>query len=123
MSHSNITPIGHRIASYEVLGEERNQNDVLHGVDLACYVPPLGHYSLSVVTKLHFADQNLEQALQRIRELEPEDFSEATEVHHPFVVNDVEITPDVLRNKFLGRVVAEDLAACMTHVDDSVLEN
>ncbi len=123
MSNAEITLIGHQIAAIEVIGEERNQNGALQGVDLDCYVPPLGHFFLNVVTKTHFADENLEQALQRIKELDPDDFTEPAEVHLPFVLNDAEIMPDVLRNKFLGRVVAEDLAACMTHVSSPISEN
>lgn len=109
-------PVGHRITGFSVLGEERDAKDKWVGADLEIRVEGLGSYLLRIVTKDQHKTETLQEAFGDLERPESLLDHDATEVRESFVVNDWQITPDVLITKFGNRIVADDLAESMFYL-------
>ena len=116
MSHPlETSSVGNTIESFVILGQERNGKQQWVGADLELRIPPVGRFFLNVVTKGHFANEVLENALSDLGR--PESLlggAEASDTREPFVLNDNVITDEVLQSKFQGRRVEIDLAASLS---------
>lgn len=105
--------LGRKISGYQVHGEERDVSGRWIGADLLLEVPPFGRFLVNIVTKSHFANEEITRVLGDVDE--PEQLLKAEEGEPlvekpPFVLNDTVITDEILARKFGGRVVEADLA-------------
>ncbi len=107
-----IDPLHQRITGFEVRGHERDTNEHWVGADLQLIINR-GRFFVNIVTKAHFANEHLRDTLAMPND--PSELTESTaiETKPPFVINDVEITDEVMERKFKNRIVEEDLAASL----------
>jgi len=117
MSEQN--PVGHVINEVVVRAEQHNPAGKWVGADLALvtYEPP-ARYIVHVVTKSHFADEQIKSALNvddTISDVLSGLSSEVVE-GEPYVLNDEVLTDEVITAKFVGRTIMPDLAACLSPV-------
>lgn len=107
------SPVGRRVIAYHVLGEERDGEGQWVGADMLVDVYPAGRFFLNIVTKQHFANERIDRVFSDAEHPEDLLIEDESESKTPFVLNDVEITDNILEQKFTDRVVAEDLAVSM----------
>lgn len=106
--------IGRRVAEFEVLGKEHDGVKRWVGADMELIIPPLGRFFMNIVTKAQYASEQLAETFADVDS--PEQIFAAdddVERRDPFVLNDEEITDEVLHRKFDNRVVEQDLADCL----------
>ena len=127
MSEANyLTPLGCTIKDYQVLAKEAPFGKWL-GADLLLRVPPVGRFFVNVVTAGHFENDIVQGTMDEVRAGEKDLYLEDVEAilnltserktSRPFILNDEEITDEVLDTKFVDRVVARDLGAAMVYFD------
>ncbi len=107
--------LGHSIESFEIMGQERDGDARWVGAEMVVRVSTLGGYFLDVITKEHFASEKLKKALDVAADLEEmlTADDDAPQLPPPYVLNDEELTDEILHRKFLGRVIEADLAASL----------
>lgn len=122
MTESIPSPVGHTISTYELLGIERNQQQKWVAADMELVIYPLGRYFVHVVTKQQYQAESMLNALSNADT--PDDVIAYSPYDRlePFVLNDGEISRDILDRKFTNRVVEEDLAVSLQY-SGSVEEN
>ncbi|MDB5171213.1 MAG: hypothetical protein JWO35_907 [Candidatus Saccharibacteria bacterium] len=84
-------------------------------------LPPshiVGRFTLQLATKEHYAIEAVKDTLDGIDEPDLFVDVDAMERRLPYVLNDAEITEQVVREKFLGRMIREDLAASLWPLED-----
>ena len=119
MNKERIDPVGGVVKSFEVRGQEVDGHNRWVGADLMVCVQPLGRYLLRIVTKDQFGMEQIQDAqlpeadniVEMLEAYNEED--DKPESRPPFVLNDSEITEDVLVKKFTDRQVEPDLAASL----------
>ena len=117
MSFVNPDPIGHVISGFEVGDVEVNNELRWKGAEMTLMVEKIGRFSLYVVTKDHFVEEKLRKTFDDIERPEMV-FRGLTyeEEKPPFVLNDEEISDDVLHRKFDKRIVEKDLARSLYYL-------
>ncbi len=113
--------IGRKISEVTIIGEEHDGSDKWVAAQIYVGVPLTGHlgkYSIELVTKQHFLNLQLQQALNNLDQPErlldeSSEAAEAVESRPPYVLNDEELSEEVITAKFVGRVIGQDLAASM----------
>ncbi len=114
-NNSEHNPVGFTVEAYDILGKESADNKWV-GADLELVIRPVGRFMLNVVTKEHFANQHLQEALDEIEQLAKMLDDDTTRNRRtPFVLNDDEINYEILERKFRDRKVEEDLAASLLY--------
>lgn len=108
--------LGRTVSSYQIHGEERNVNGNWIGADLLLEVPPVGRFLVNVVTKNNFLNEGINRVLGDVGQ--PEQLLKTEEQDSgierpPFVLNDLEITDELLVRKFGNRIIEADLAASL----------
>lgn len=116
MTKEFSSPIGHIVEDFTVLGDEFDGDRKRVGVDMELRIRGAGSFFINVVTKDHFADEKLADAFRTVDQpnLLMSD-GDSSETKPPYVLNDHEITEEVLERKFQGRVVEADLASSLWH--------
>lgn len=115
---NELTPIGKQIEEFRILGRELDSSERCVAVDMVTRMNDLSSWVVSIVTKRQYIDQ--EFAEFHLATDDPEAYFsalkdvESMESHPPFVVNDTEITDEVLNRKFKHRLVEADLAEAMS---------
>lgn len=107
-------PIGLTIAGYQIRAVSRDAENRWIGAGLALQIPPEGTFFLEIVTKWAYARDEVEEVLENIEN--PAELLRDPPtggVKEPFVLNDAEITEEILDRKFRGRFVEADLAASL----------
>jgi len=105
-------PIGLRTEGFVVLGQEWDGERRWVGANLSLAVPPVGIFMVRVVTKLQFGSEEIDRLRYDLDN--PEELLEPrAETRPPFVLNDNEITEEVLGLKFGHREITKDLADCL----------
>lgn len=124
MAHDTTSPIGHEIAAFTVVGIERDGSNRWIGADVLLDVMEVGPFVVHVLTKQAYVDEQVLRSMSEVEQLEAEDFEdrERSSTQDPFLLNDAEITEEVLQEKFQGRVIRRDLAVSLwrvvNHEDD-----
>lgn len=103
--------VGGVVVDYAVLGKEVDSTGRWIGADIELVVHPVGRFLLNIVTKARFLDEALETHFEDVSD--PHRAYEHVEEKPPFVLNDKEITDEVLERKFRDRVVEKDLATSL----------
>jgi hypothetical protein len=123
---SNIVerdPLGHIIDGYQVLGRELDGERRWVGADLLLDVHTIGRFLLNVATKDHYVNECLRRSVDELEELEKllaEPSVAIPEEKSPFVLNDKEITEEVLSRTFNQRVVQTDLLDSLFYAGPAV---
>lgn len=116
-------PTGHAIVGFRVEGQEQDAHGNWVGADLTLRVKDAGNYLVHIVTKKEYAQQTLEQTYGDLDQPERLLDNENTEFRPPFVVNDAQLTTDIILTKFGHRVVAKDLAESMFYLPPEEAES
>jgi hypothetical protein len=112
---SDHNPTGYRIDSFkrrfeecEIVGDASS----VVAAELFMTIPPLGIFSVKVVTRSHYGDERVEAIFSDLQDptqlLNPD-----TTIKEPFVINDRRITEEGLSHYFKGRRVEPALADSM----------
>jgi hypothetical protein len=115
IGHSHI---GEKIETVDLVSEERDGSNRLIAAGLFLSArrgedsSDFCRFSLEVMTKNFYADNAIKRTFDAIDAPEQglADTATTTEERPPFVVNDQEINEDIIKRKFLGRVIEPDLA-------------
>ncbi len=120
-SFEERNPLGHIVTGYEIVNRGTDGEGRWVDADLHLSVNGLGQFFVNVLTKQHYLNERLEKTLEETDRPEGllRDPSEL-ERKPPFVLNDEEITDEVLERKFRGRRVEEDLAASLWFTTDQL---
>ena len=113
MTSPENDPTGRPIDSYTVKGKEFDQ-DRWVGADVLIVVQKVGPFLLNIVTKDAYRNQAVERAVLEPQELSAEMFAVKPEFRDPYVVNDPELSDEVLK-RLLSRPVSGSLAAALWH--------
>jgi|GEM_PF-2302979 len=109
--------VGKEINDMLVLGREIDTADHWVGADIEVRIAEVGDFFLTIVTKQWFLDEELANTLERLHNPDAFFASDETigtqEEKPPYVLNDTELSEDILREKFIGRVVMHDLATSL----------
>lgn len=114
MGETNTNPVGRKVDRFQVIGEEFDGERRRVGADMLLDVKPIGRFFLRIATKEHYVNDMLETKLSN-EDLEKllTDNQSLGEERLPYVLNDQEITNEILQRKFQDRIVEEDLAATL----------
>ena len=123
MTSDNLIPkqeraLGHSIDYYEVIGEERDLSKRLVGVDMHLAVNEIGRFFLHVITKENFMIKNIQETFDERDHPEDLLLEQTGDSKLPFVVNDLELSDEILEKKFQGRIIEHDLAAALWPIED-----
>ncbi len=124
MSNSGINerdPMGHVITGFAVLGEERDCDGRWVGADVAVGIARIGQFFLNMSTLGHHDNELLEEFLQSREDPEGALAAAYIETKPSFVVNDPELTQDVLDRELGNRKVDAGLAGTMWDEQDNNL--
>lgn len=116
---SSESALGAVIERLIVSAEEFDALERRVGADTVVLTSDARHWLLQLMTRQHFANQEIGGVLE-----EKEDPGTYIAAHEeglkrqpPYVLNDAEITNEVLERKFIGREVGEDLAISMIYIE------
>ena len=119
MSQSNeasMNPV--YIRAIEIVGEERSEAGMMFGADVHMSTTDGHEWLVNVVTKTRYHHEKSKKGDNGELNADAAAELHGYEQKEPFVVNNRELTEENLRDRFIGRVVRQDLWDAMWSLDD-----
>ncbi len=112
--HNNNNLIGEQIDVVELYGQLENEKHEIVEADVMLDLQRVGLCALTVVTKQRYENLILTKQVNELNGLDKGIIPEETEdTAMPYVVNEDNITPQLLDDKFLNHTVWKGLADCL----------